>query len=394
MSRIIKEDHAPPKVAVLVDTSTSWGRSVVEGIHSYQSMHRRWHIYVAPKGLDEKLSLPRGWQGQGVIARIGYRELSKQLKQSKLPVVNVSGIRVPGANFSRITTDLRKSASLAAEHFLNHGLRHFAYFSTIRIDYVSQHQQAFTNHVQKRGWSCQIFEPDERAGHDSEWTMDLSKVKAWIASLPKPVGILTWASSAAREFIYACLENGYKIPEEIAILSGSDDDLFCKVAPVPISAVSVAAEEIGFLAAKRLEEMMSSPQWIKQADVFVPPVGITTRQSTEILAVDDAALAKALRYIREDPSRNILVDDVAAVAGFCRRVLEQRFAKVLGRSPAAEIKRVRVEYALHLLQTTNFRIADVAEKSGFSSAEYMATVFRSELGAAPLSFRRNKPVPS
>jgi LacI family transcriptional regulator len=392
MSEERKNLQAPQKIAVLVDTSTSWGRNVIEGIHSYQKLHNRWHLYVEPRGLDQKLWLPPGWNGQGVIARVGYRELSRQLKQSGLPVVNVSGIRIPGAKFPRITTNLRKNATIAAEHFLNNGFRNFAYFSLISLDYVSEHQMAFNQAVTNRGFTCRFFESGTEEGKgDSEWTMDQKKLLAWLESLPKPVGILTWTSNAARELIYACLDAGHRIPEQIAVMSGSDDELFCKVAPVPISAVHVAAEEIGFLAAQRLDEMLMGKQAGRSRDLQVPPLGVVVRQSTEVLAVDDASLAKALRFIRNDPAQKMSVDDVAAQAGYCRRLLEQRFAKILGRSPAAEIKRVRVELALQLLQTTNMRISDVAEKSGFSTAEYMATVFRKEFGVAPLSFRRNKP---
>ncbi len=392
MSNERRDFSGPQKIAVLVDTSTSWGRNIIEGVHSYQKKHDRWHLYVEPRGLDQKLWLPPGWDGHGVIARVGYRELSRQLKQSGLPVVNVSGIRIPGAKFPRITTNLKKSATMAAEHFLNNGFQHFAYFSLISLDYVAEHQMAFSHAVRQRGFTCRFFESESEEGKgDSAWTMDQEKLLEWLNTLPKPVGILTWTSSAARELIYACLDAGYRIPEQIAIMSGSDDELFCKVAPVPISAIRVAAEEIGFLAAQRLDELLISKEAGHSRDLQVPPLGVVVRQSTEVLAVEDASLAKALRFIRSDPAQKMNVDDVAAQAGFCRRLLEQRFAKVLGRTPAAEIKRVRVELALQLLQTTNMRISDVAEKSGFSTAEYMATVFRKEFGVAPLSFRRNKP---
>jgi LacI family transcriptional regulator len=392
MSNETKENQGPQKIAVLVDTSTSWGRNVIEGVHSYQKKHDRWHLYVEPRGLDQKLWLPPRWDGHGVIARVGYRELSRQLMQSGLPVVNVSGIRIPGAKFPRIITNLKKSATMAAEHFLNNGFRHFAYFSLICLDYVSEHQMAFNNAVKQRDFTCRFFESESQAGKgDSEWTMDQKKLHAWLDSLPKPVGILTWTSNAARELIYACLDAGYRIPEQIAVMSGTEDELFCKVAPVPISAVRVAAEEIGFLAAQRLDQLLTSKTAVRSRDLLVPPLGVVVRQSTEVIAVEDASLAKALRFIRNDPAQKMSVDDVAAKAGYCRRLLEQRFAKVLGRSPAAEIKRVRVELALQLLQMTNMRISEVAEKSGFSTAEYMATVFRKEFGAAPLSFRRNKP---
>ena len=99
-------------------------------------------------------------------------------------------------------------------------------------------------------------------------------------------------------------------------------------------------------------------------------------------------MVKALRFIRENPARIMQVDDVARHAGLCRRALELRFQHLLGRSPASEIRRVRMDRAIELLQRTTLSVATVAERSGFSSPEYMASVFRAHLGTTPLHYRK------
>lgn len=377
------------RVAVLVDTSTSWGRRIIEGVHRYESEHSRWQLFVEPRGVDQRRWLPAGWQGDGVIARVGFPELSEQLGGLGLPVVNVSGIQLPGVGFPRVVTNQRQAAEMAAAHFLNSGFRHFAYFSLLGLDYVAEHQEAFRRAVAAAGCECPVYEAAPQLGAaEPDWTMDLERLAAWLHGLPKPAAVLTWNTSSAREVLYACAAGRLKVPEEISVMSGSDDDLFCKVAPVPISAVNPAAEEIGFRAAAQLDLMMDRPKRVAPKDVLISPLGVVTRQSTETLAVEDPALVKALRFIREDPAREMKVGDVAAHAGMCRRALEQRFAKMLGRSPAAEIRRVRIEKAIDLLQRTTLPVSNVAEKAGFSTAEYMASVFRSHLNAAPMSFRR------
>jgi len=377
------------RVAVLVDTSTSWGRRIIEGLHQYESEHSRWQLFVEPRGVEQRRWLPPGWTGDGVIARIGFPELADQLQKLALPVVNVSGIELPGVDFPRVITNQKESARMAAEHFLNSGFRHFGYFSLLGLDYVAEHQQAFRAITAASGCECPVYSAAPRLGAgEPDWMLDLEGVVAWLEALPKPVAILTWNTGSAREVVYACTAAGLKIPEEVSVMSGSDDDLFCKVAPVPISAVNPAAEEIGYRAAAELDQLMRDPGASPLADVQIPPLGVVSRQSTETLAVDDAALVKALRYIREDPARAMRVDDVAQHAGLCRRTLEQRFNKLLGRSPAAEIRRVRIERAIGLLQTTDLPVSVVAEKSGFSTAEYMASVFRTHLQVAPLHYRK------
>jgi LacI family transcriptional regulator len=181
---------------------------------------------------------------------------------------------------------------------------------------------------------------------------------------------------------------GLAVPEEVAVLSGSDDDLFCEVTPVPISAVQLGCEQIGYRAAEELDEMMHNPGHVPPGDVLIPPQGVVDRRSTDTLAVEDPAMVKALRFIRENPARIMQVDDVARHAGLCRRALELRFQQLLGRSPASEIRRVRMDRAIELLQRTTLPVAAVAERSGFSSPEYMASVFRAHLGTTPLHYRK------
>jgi LacI family transcriptional regulator len=176
----------------------------------------------------------------------------------------------------------------------------------------------------------------------------------------------------------------------VAVLSGSDDDLLCEVTPVPISAIKLDSEQIGYRAAEQLDRMMKRPARISFEEILIAPRGVVERRSTDTLALSDAAMVKALRFIREDPSRDMGVADVAHSAGLSRRALELRFQQLIGRSPAAEIRRVRIDHAIHLLQHTNLSVATVAERSGFSSAEYMATVFRAQGQTAPLKFRNKK----
>lgn len=380
-----------PRVAVLVDTSTSWGRRIIEGVHRYQSLRQGWQLFVEPRGVEQRRWLPPGWKGDGVIARIGFPALSGQLKELGLPVVNVSAIRIPDTRFPRITTNLVEAANMAADHFLDAGFRHFAYFSLLGLEYVAEHREAFCRRVESAGWKSHVFEAMPQLGAaEPEWMTDLDRLADWLAKLPKPLAVLTWNTSGAREVLYACAQGGLRVPEEISVMSGSEDDLFCKVAPVPISAVNPAAEEIGFRAAERLEAMMNRPKTASRKDLLVSPLGVVVRRSTETLAVEDPTLVKALHFIRKDPSRDLHVDDIAAHAGICRRVLEQRFSKLLGRSPASEIRRVRIERAVHLLQTTRLPVSEVAQRSGFNTAEYMAAVFRNQFDATPLSFRRKE----
>ncbi len=376
-----------PRVAVLVDTSTSWGRRLVTGVHNYARKKGPWQLFVEARGLEEHIRVPPGWRGEGVIARVGSLAMARELLALGLPVVNVSAIRLPDVHFPGVTNDLEAGAKLAAEHFLERGFRHFAYFSLLGLPYVAAQQEAFIAAIQKAGFECAVYGVKSHDGAEPDWNLDIEQLGAWLRSLPKPVAVFTWNADSGRQVIYACQHVGVHVPEEVALLSASDDDLLCEVAQVPMSAILVAAEQIGYRAAAMLDRLIQGGEVARQP-IAIPPLGIVTRQSTDTLAIHDRALVKAVSFIRRNADTPLSVNAVARHAGLSRRALERRFREILGRTPAAEIRRAHFERAKQLLVETDLPIPDVAHAAGFGSPEYLAYIFRRETGSTPLKYRR------
>jgi len=181
--------------------------------------------------------------------------------------------------------------------------------------------------------------------------------------------------------------HGINIPEDIALLSASDD-LLCEASPISISSVRSAGERIGYEAAEMLDLFMSG-KVVKERVKLIPPLKIITRQSTDALAIKDPVLVKALKYIRENAGQLIKIDDICRHAGVSRRLLERHFQNGMQRTPAAEIRRVHLERAKLLLAETDKPIPDISDASGFGSPEYMAQIFRLELDTTPLKYRRD-----
>ena len=376
---------SPPRVAVLVDTSTDWSRRIVSGIISYIKDQNPWQIFIEPRGLSEHLKLQNGWQGDGVIARVTDDKMASHLREQNIPVVNVSSIKLTGPPFPSVTSDMSALAKMAAEYFLGRGFRHFAYFSLQGLEYVSRQREAFLDEVQRAGYEVALFGVKTNPGVQTpDWNLQTEHLAKWLVSLPKPVAILTW--NGGREVIHACQLAGITIPEDVALLSASDD-LLCEASHISISAVRSASERIGYEAAAMLSQLMRDKE-AKVGTKRILPLQVVTRQSTDVLAIRDPALVKALKYIQSNASKPINVGDVAKSSGIHRRLLERRFVDLLQRSPAEHIRRVHLELAKRLLIDTRLPIAEVADQSGFSSAEYMATLFQQELKTTPLRYRR------
>jgi len=135
-----------------------------------------------------------------------------------------------------------------------------------------------------------------------------------------------------------------------------------------------------------LDRLMAGKRVTPLAEL-IPPLGVASRQSTDALALDDRTIAQAVRMIREHACEGINVADVLRVVPLSRRVLEQRFQKLLGRTPRAEILKVRLGRVRRLLGETDLTLYQIAERTGFTHVEYLSVVFKRETGATPSAFR-------
>ena len=135
-----------------------------------------------------------------------------------------------------------------------------------------------------------------------------------------------------------------------------------------------------------LDRLMSGKKVI--ADIVVDPISVHTRQSTDLLAIEDAEVATAVRFIREHACEGIHVQDVLEQVALSRRALEKRFRAAVGRPPHMEIRHAQLERVKELLVGSDFKLEKIAEITGFSSAQYLAGLFRRVMNMTPGAWRQ------
>lgn len=155
----------------------------------------------------------------------------------------------------------------------------------------------------------------------------------------------------------------------------------------PLSSVAPNPERIGYEAAALLDHLMAGGQ-PPQQELLVEPLGVTTRQSTDVLALDDSTLAAAVRYIREHACEGITVPEVLKRVPLRRIELERQFRKYLGHSPQAEIRAVQLKRIKQLLAETDLPLEQIARLAGYKHPEYMNVVFKRLTGQTPGRYRR------
>jgi LacI family transcriptional regulator len=190
----------------------------------------------------------------------------------------------------------------------------------------------------------------------------------------------------------ACKRVGIAVPEEAAIIGCDNDELLCRLCDPPLSSVVPNPEQIGFEAASLLQQLMDASgrtrKSLERVRREVAPLGVVTRQSTDVLAIADASLAAALKFIRENACAGTTVEDVLRHVPISRSMLERGFRQFLKRSPHAEIRLVQLKRVRELLSETDLPLDRVAELTGFKHPEYLSVVFKRELGETPGQYRR------
>ncbi len=375
-------------VALLVDSSSGWGRRTIEGIISYAQECNSWNIWIEPRGQNEDLKLPSGWSGDGVIARISSSKIADRLKRANVEVVNISRIEVPETSeFHRVTVDPISSAKLAFEHFRRRGFWNFAYVEPFDLPVVQEHYTAFAEILKDNEMDFNLYVPPSKPKVGSTWKVIKESMTEWLHSLQKPVAIYTWGSDIGRMVINLCVKAEIPVPHEVAVLGGDDDELLCNATRPAQSGIVVPAIGIGRTAAKLLDDLMHGKRPGQQQFV-IESQQINERSSTDVFALSDRQTVQALRYLRENFMHPMTIVDLLEAVPMARRNLELKFQKQLGRTPADELRTLRLAHAQKLLVETELSIQEIAEHCGLSSYNYLTHFFKRITGETPVRYRK------
>jgi LacI family transcriptional regulator len=375
------------QVAVLVETDDSWGCSVIRGIADYAQNVGHWHLLIDPKDHENRSSLPDLWSGDGIIARLGSRAQVDQVRRRRVPTINIDSVfeNLPGV--ADVVTDDTQRAELALGHLRDRGFEQFAYFAPPSRRYSAKRGEEFIRLVEEAGYQCEEYKPGYRIGRKIGWGEQQRRVTRWLASLPRPVAVFAVDAQRGRQLAEICHMSGIRVPDEVAILAGDTDDLMCEVSSPPLSSVAVAARRIGYESAAVLSRLMRGETPPKAA-IRIAPHGIISRQSTDILAIEDETVVRALRFIQANAFQDIVVKDILQEVPVSRRSLEIQFRRYLSRSPAEEIRRVRLERGRELLARGDLSIGEIATACGFANGTRFGVAFRKRYGQTPLAYRK------
>jgi LacI family transcriptional regulator len=326
-------------------------------------------------------------QPKGLIASVLTAGLCKLLLGLRHRTVNVASV-VPGLPFPQVRVDHRLVGQAAAEHLRHCGLQHFAFVGNAHHLYSTERETGFRDALAAVGHAADhYYERHARSYRQRGRLLVLDeRLRRWLQALPKPVGIFAGHDVWALQVVEACRLAGLRVPEDVAVVGVDNDDLLCELARPSLSSVIVPAERVGYEAAALLDRLLAGDTPPRDP-ILIPPPGVVSRKSSDVLAIDDPVVAQTVRFLRDSAHLPLRVSDVLRAVPVSRRALERRFQAVRQRGLAAEIRRLHVDKAKQLLANSELPMQTIADRCGFSSQYQFSRAFRREVGTTPTAYR-------
>ena len=379
------------RIALLFNANKIFDREVIAGVAAYLSgTGASWDLFLEE---DFRLRLPgiEHWQGDGIIADFDDPAVAAALTRSRIPVVAVGGSYEDETAYPTdipyVATDNFKLIRLAYEHLIDAGLRRFALFSlpeAMENRWAQERENAFRSLMRRDKMEAEIYRGLSTSAQS--WDDAVEQQIKWLASLPKPVGIIAVTDARARQLLQACLIAGIEVPEQVALIGIDNDPLARMLTRIPLSSVIQGAQEMGRTAAHLLDQMLNGAR-LHNTRILVPPAGINVLASSRHEPAKHPHVMRARHFIRQYACQGIKTGQVAEYVGISRSSLESYFRQELNCSVHDEILRFKLDAATEILARGNCNIADVALKCGFTSIQYMHAVFKRELGCTPRAYQ-------
>lgn len=305
-------------------------------------------------------------------------------------VVNASGDRrseeVPNVAFCG--DDVTRKA---VEHLASLGRRQAAYIGGAieASPSFSRRVQRFSAQCREHGMAVDVLPLGRFAGIEDCATLlrpnQRRQLDAFLLSLTRPAVILCDDDQLARHVCDVALETGLRVPEDLAVL-GVGDYRVARLRQPTISSIAQPGQDVGRRAMQWIHENLRAGTRCT-GTLILPVPCVKIRASTRPTHGDDQVYRQAMAWITERACERVTVTTLMETLTVSQRTFSRRFAEIYGRTPGAEIRRIRMERAKAYLETTTLPLEKIAPLCGFETPKKFSKFFKRETGRTPSAHR-------
>jgi LacI family transcriptional regulator len=323
----------------------------------------------------------------GVVGRIKHSAFF-EIKRLGIPCVNI-WVGNDIENIPSILPDMEEAGRMAAQHLIDRGFRNIVNIDN-RGDRASDNfYEGFKTALKPYKLSAKrkLFRREvEDVAKD--WLRFCTSIDEWSKQCEPPIGICCSQTHLAFKVSRRLIENNFQIPNDIAIVSALNEHTYCESYEPYISSIDMNFQKVGYESARLLDRQLKG-ETVKAEKVYIPPLGLVARDSTDTFAIKDSDVKMAMRYIADNISANINVTDVVDCVTISRRTLELRFNKIIGHTITDEINRLRIISMKRLLLESDAKLNQLYKQTGFSSPKHMRRIFKRYTGMTPGEYRES-----
>ena len=151
------------------------------------------------------------------------------------------------------------------------------------------------------------------------------------------------------------------------------------------------AENTDTVYGRYLSAFTSSESYSQTVSLYIQRLMLSLYESGSILPVlntdDSSAFARAVRYMNDNISANLSVDEIADYMNLSVSSLKRIFSKYAGMGVHKYFLKLKLKNAAELLEK-GFSVTSVGDRLGFSSQGYFTNVFKREIGFLPSQYKK------
>jgi len=133
-----------------------------------------------------------------------------------------------------------------------------------------------------------------------------------------------------------------------------------------------------------LQHFLKTLLYLLQKQTLTPIQSASTTTTQSL----DTTILKILDYLNENYPKKITLDDLSANFFVSKFYLCKQFNKELQISIMSYLLKLRIAKAKELLISIDTPLETIAERCGFSSANYFSLIFKKETGVSPLNYKK------